>query len=100
MPESEPSLALRIAFGVYKSVASPVLHAFSPSQCVYLPTCSEYAYVAMVRFGVVRGSWLALRRFARCHPFAKGGLDPVPDPGPRRNPEQADSVSIHRDHLP
>jgi len=93
---AQPSAAVRIAFGIYRSVISPVLHAFSPSQCVYLPTCSEYAYIAMVRFGPVRGSWLALRRFGRCHPFAKGGLDPVPD----RNPEASNSVSIHTDHLP
>ncbi|GGG66588.1 membrane protein insertion efficiency factor YidD [Edaphobacter dinghuensis] len=91
-----PGLAIRLAFGLYKTVISPILHAFNPSQCLYLPTCSEYAYVAMVRFGPIRGSWLALRRFARCHPFAKGGLDPVPD----RNPETPDSVSIHTDHLP
>jgi uncharacterized protein len=96
MPEPQSSLAVRIAFRVYQSVVSPVLHAFSPSQCLYLPTCSEYAYIAMVRFGPVRGSWLALRRFARCHPFAKGGLDPVPE----RNPERANSVSISTDHLP
>jgi putative membrane protein insertion efficiency factor len=75
---SQPSLAVRVAYRCYKSVLSPVLHAFSPAQCLYLPTCSEYAYVALVRFGVVRGTWLAVRRFARCHPFAKGGLDPVP----------------------
>jgi len=99
MPHDEPappSLAIRIAFGLYKTVVSPILHAFSPSECLYLPTCSEYAYVAMVRFGPVRGSWMALRRFARCHPFAKGGLDPVP----LRNPEPDNSVSIHTDHLP
>lgn len=90
MANDEPTLAIRIAFRVYKYVVSPVLHAFSPSQCLYLPTCSEYAYVALTRFGVVRGSWLALGRFARCHPFAKGGLDPVPE----RNPEQGSSVRI------
>lgn len=90
MANDEPTLGIRIAFRVYKYVVSPVLHAFSPSQCLYLPTCSEYAYVALTRFGVVRGSWLALRRFARCHPFAKGGLDPVPE----RNPEQGSSVRI------
>jgi putative membrane protein insertion efficiency factor len=77
--DPQPSAAIRIAFRIYKSVLSPVLHAFSFSQCLYLPTCSEYAYIALTRFGVVRGSWLALRRLARCHPFAKGGLDPVPD---------------------
>jgi putative membrane protein insertion efficiency factor len=96
MPDPDPKLAIRIAFGVYKSVVSPVLHAFSPSQCLYLPTCSEYAYVALVRFGLIRGSWLALRRFARCHPFAKGGLDAVPN----RDSSPTSPVSIPKDHLP
>lgn len=70
---------MRIAFAVYKRVVSPLVHAMSPAQCLYLPTCSEYAYVALTRFGAVRGGWLALRRLARCHPFAKGGFDPVPE---------------------
>jgi uncharacterized protein len=95
-PNPEPTLAIRIAFGIYKSILSPILHAFSPSQCLYLPTCSEYAYVALVRFGLFRGSWLALRRLARCHPFAKGGLDPVP----ARNSPPNPPVSIHADRLP
>jgi putative membrane protein insertion efficiency factor len=94
MPDPQPTLAIRIVYGIYKSFLSPILHAFSPSQCVYLPTCSEYAYVALVRFGVFRGSWLALRRLARCHPFAKGGLDPVP----LRNSGPTSSV-IPTDHL-
>jgi putative membrane protein insertion efficiency factor len=71
--------ALGVAFRLYKSLFSPVLHAISPSRCLYLPTCSEYAYTAMSRFGVFRGSRMALRRFARCHPWGKGGLDPVPE---------------------
>src|SRR5580704_14043130 len=95
MPEVQPTLAVRIAYRVYKGVVSPVLHAFSPSQCLYLPTCSEYAYVALLRFGLWKGSWLALRRFARCHPFAKGGVDPVP-PG---NYGSAATVSNSADHL-
>ena len=63
---------------LYKAVVSPLLHAVSPTQCKYLPTCSEYAYIAVHRFGLARGGWMAVRRVLRCHPFAKGGLDPVP----------------------
>ncbi len=78
MSDPQPSLAIRIVYWFYKYVLSPILNALSPTQCLFLPTCSEYAYVALIRFGVFKGSWLALRRLARCHPFAKGGLDPVP----------------------
>ena len=63
------------AIRFYKSRVSPLL----PPACRYTPTCSEYAYQAVERHGVLRGSWLALRRVARCHPLAKGGYDPVPD---------------------
>ncbi|HXC96886.1 MAG TPA: membrane protein insertion efficiency factor YidD [Edaphobacter sp.] len=93
--ETKPSAAIRIVYWLYKSILSPILHAFSPGDCLYLPTCSEYTYVSLVRFGVFKGSWLALRRFARCHPFAKGGLDPVP----ARNSEPSPSVTITKDHL-
>ncbi len=75
---NEPGVLLRAAFRVYKSVISPVLHTVSPTRCKFLPTCSEYAYVAIARHGMVRGSGLALRRIARCHPFSPGGHDPVP----------------------
>jgi hypothetical protein len=96
MPDPQPSLAIRSIYRLYKSVLSPIFHALSPTQCRYLPTCSEYAYVALVRFGVLKGLWLALRRLARCHPFAEGGLDPVP----LGNSGIAPSVTIPRDHLP
>jgi putative membrane protein insertion efficiency factor len=95
IPDAQPGLAIRIIFRFYKSVVSPVLHALSPTECRYLPTCSEYAYVALVRFGIFKGSWLALRRLARCHPFAKGGLDPVP----RETPDKACPSTISEDHL-
>jgi uncharacterized protein len=95
MNDPQPSLAIRVVYGFYKAVVSPVLHVFNPSQCVYLPTCSEYAYVALVRFGVVKGSWLALRRIGRCHPFAKGGVDAVP----LRASDAAVAAPISTDHL-
>lgn len=96
MEDPQPTFGVRTLYLLYRSILSPILHAFSPTQCLYLPTCSEYAYVALVRFGVWKGSWLTLRRLARCHPFAKGGLDPVP----LRNSDSSPSVSIHTDHLP
>ena len=77
--EPSPGLPLRLAFGAYKRVLSPLLHAISPTQCKFLPTCSEYAYLAVIRHGAWRGTALALRRIARCHPFSRGGLDPVPE---------------------
>jgi putative membrane protein insertion efficiency factor len=65
-------------FRIYKRWLSPILHTVSLTQCKYLPTCSEYAYAAVVKYGWPRGLWMALQRLARCHPFAKGGLDPLP----------------------
>ncbi len=46
--------------------------------CRFTPTCSRYAYEAIVKYGVVKGGYLAVRRLLKCHPFHKGGYDPVP----------------------
>ena len=59
----------------YQKRISPGL----PSRCRYTPTCSQYALEAIERYGALRGGWLALKRFLRCHPFSKRDYyDPVP----------------------
>ncbi len=45
--------------------------------CIYIPTCSQYAVQALEKYGAVKGSYLAAKRILRCHPFAKGGFDPL-----------------------
>jgi len=58
----------------YRKRVSPL----SSPKCRYFPTCSEYALEALEKYGAVKGGWLAIRRLFRCHPFRKGGYDPVP----------------------
>lgn len=70
-----PRQGLLLGLRFYKVAVSPLL----PPACRFEPTCSEYARTAVERFGAGRGSWLALRRLARCHPFGGSGWDPVPE---------------------
>lgn len=65
---------------LYQLVLSP----FLGGSCRFVPSCSEYAREAVYAHGALRGMILAVRRVARCHPFAKAGLDPVPAPGKSR----------------
>lgn len=59
----------------YQRYISPAF----PARCRYRPTCSAYAYEAITRYGIVKGGWLALKRFLRCHPFShRDPFDPVP----------------------
>jgi putative membrane protein insertion efficiency factor len=65
---------IQILIRAYQLGISPWLG----QRCRFYPSCSQYALEAVAEHGALRGSWLALRRLARCHPFHSGGYDPVP----------------------
>jgi uncharacterized protein len=58
----------------YQVVLSPL----KPQSCRFHPTCSYYALQAIKKYGIFKGSWLALKRISKCHPWGKSGYDPVP----------------------
>jgi putative membrane protein insertion efficiency factor len=58
----------------YQLAISP----FTPPSCRYIPTCSQYGYEAITKHGLIKGGLLTAKRLFRCHPFSKGGIDPVP----------------------
>ena len=60
---------------LYQKVISPL----TPPSCRFYPTCSHYGIEAVEKHGALKGSWLAVRRISKCHPFHEGGFDPVPD---------------------
>jgi hypothetical protein len=66
-------LALKV-IRFYQTAISP----WTPPSCIYSPTCSQYGYEAISKYGLLKGGWLALRRILRCHPWGPGGHDPVP----------------------
>ncbi len=68
------SLLLRWLIRLYQNTISRAM----PPTCRFEPSCSEYAYQALAKHGLFKGSWLAIKRVSRCHPFNPGGYDPVP----------------------
>jgi putative membrane protein insertion efficiency factor len=72
-----PGLAARILIGLVRIYQAA--RAGRPSPCRYVPSCSSYAVEALQRHGSLKGSWLAVRRLSRCHPWGGHGADPVPD---------------------
>lgn len=88
----------RILIGLvrfYQLAISP----WTPSACRYTPTCSQYAIEAIHEHGALRGTWWAVRRLARCHPWGGYGYDPV---SPRRGhaalPREESAASVHGEH--
>ncbi|MGI0482803.1 membrane protein insertion efficiency factor YidD [Geminocystis sp. CENA526] len=65
---------LILLINFYRRFISPLF----PPSCRFVPTCSQYALTAIERHGTVKGSYLSVCRICRCHPFHKGGYDPVP----------------------
>jgi hypothetical protein len=60
---------------IYRDSVSPLF----PPRCRFYPSCSEYAYIAIQRFGVIKGVMLFVKRIIKCHPWHAGGIDPVPN---------------------
>ena len=69
-----PSAVMLALLRVYKLLLSPLY----PGACRYLPSCSEYAAIAIHEHGALKGAWLAARRVSRCHPYGGSGIDAVP----------------------
>lgn len=60
---------------IYQKTISPL----TPPSCRFYPTCSNYGIEAIETHGALKGSWLAVRRISKCHPFHAGGFDPIPE---------------------
>lgn len=78
LPDRRPTLVARLLMLPIRAWRLFSVHL--PPRCRFHPSCSQYALEALTAHGAGRGSWLAMRRVTRCHPWDDGGLDPVPPP--------------------
>ena len=70
-------MILNACFKIYKKIISPLIHYLIPnSGCKFFPTCSDYTYQAIKKYGLLKGAIKGFKRIIRCHPFNKGGYDP------------------------
>ena len=67
----------RIALGLISGYQATISQVTAHS-CRFVPTCSQYTYEAIEKYGLLRGGWMGAKRLARCHPLNPGGFDPVP----------------------
>ncbi|WP_174320874.1 membrane protein insertion efficiency factor YidD [Mycobacterium colombiense] len=78
---------------LYRHMVSPL----RPATCRFVPTCSQYAVDALNEYGLIRGSWLAAARLAKCGPWHEGGWDPIPDrPSCQGNCQDASDARVVR----
>jgi putative membrane protein insertion efficiency factor len=75
---------------LYRHMVSPL----RPATCRFVPTCSQYAADALTEYGLIRGSWLAAARLAKCGPWHRGGWDPIPERGCRADFEAAGNAWV------
>ena len=96
VPATKTSVGVRVALFLLRCYKAYLSLLFAGT-CRFEPTCSQYAYQAIERFGVFYGSWLGSRRLARCHPFSgKFGFDPVPDDiHGNYSDDRQDKMNIH-----
>lgn len=78
----------------YRAVISPLYG----DVCRYYPSCSSYALQAIQQHGMIRGIWMGSRRILRCHPWAPGGVDDIPEPRRRLHTTRAGFVLAHEEH--